>query len=198
MIVGYARVSSREQNLDRQLQELKHAKCSKIYQEKQSGKDTDREQLQLMLQEIKQGDLILVKSLDRLSRDYRDCESIFKTIKDKGAYIKILDMPILDTSKANNDLLDAFIFDIVFKVLSYVSQTEREKIKQRQREGIAIARAKGAYKGIVGRKAAMTKDEFVTLTDKVKLGLLSAKAAAKAAGITSTSYYRLKKKYNID
>lgn len=148
MKVGYVRVSTKEQNEARQIQSMKDAGVEKIYMDKQSGKDFDRPEYQKMIAELKEGDILVLHSLDRLGRNY-DCiieewHRITKTIK---ADIVVLDMPLLDTTAKGNDLTGTFIADMVLQILSYVATTERENIRKRQAEGIAIAKAEGKYKG---------------------------------------------------
>lgn len=144
-LIGYVRVSSKEQNLDRQLNALyefgilpKH-----IYQDKVSGKDFDRPAYVSMLKRIKPGDILVIKSIDRLGRNYNDILDQWRVItKEKHAEIIVLDMPLLDT-RQGKDLTGTLIADIVLQLLSYVAQTEREFIRQRQAEGIASAKARG-------------------------------------------------------
>lgn len=148
MKVGYVRVSTKEQNEARQIQSMTDAGVDKIYMDKQSGKDFDRPEYQKMIAELKEGDILVLHSLDRLGRNY-DCiieewHRITKTIK---ADIIVLDMPLLDTTANGNDLTGTFIADMVLQILSYVATAERENIRKRQAEGIAIAKAEGKYKG---------------------------------------------------
>lgn len=148
MKVGYVRVSTKEQNEARQIQSMTDAGVEKIYMDKQSGKDFERPEYQKMIAELKEGDILVLHSLDRLGRNY-DCiieewHRITKTIK---ADIIVLDMPLLDTTAKGNDLTGTFIADMVLQILSYVATAERENIRKRQAEGIAIAKAEGKYKG---------------------------------------------------
>lgn len=148
MKVGYVRVSTKEQNEARQIQSMTDAGVEKIYMDKQSGKDFDRPEYQKMIAELKEEDVLVLHSLDRLGRNY-DCiieewHRITKTIK---ADIIVLDMPLLDTTAKGNDLTGTFIADMVLQILSYVATAERENIRKRQAEGIAIAKAEGKYKG---------------------------------------------------
>lgn len=146
MIYGYIRVSTKEQNPERQYQSLEEEglKRSDIYLDRMSGKDFSRPAYQKMLKQLKKGDLLLVKSIDRLGRNYEEIleqwQYITKTI---GADIRILDMPLLDTRCGKDDLTGGFIADLVLQILAYVAQTERKFIRQRQTEGIAMAKAKG-------------------------------------------------------
>ncbi|MEF9962671.1 MAG: recombinase family protein [Erysipelotrichaceae bacterium] len=146
---GYIRVSSTDQNIARQYQELiKWGILEKnIFTDMLSGKDFERPSYQKLRKDIKEGDVIVVKSIDRLGRNYEEIQNEWRFItKDIQADIVIIDMPILDT-RTNKDLIGTLISNIVLQLLSYVAQTEREYIKQRQAEGIAIARAEGKHLG---------------------------------------------------
>ena len=148
MKVGYARVSTKEQNEARQIQSMKENGVEKIYIDKQSGKDFERPEYQKMISELKEGDIIVLHSLDRLGRNYdsiiEEWHRITKVIK---ADIVVLDMPLLDTTTRGNDLTGKFVADMVLQILSYVAANERDNIRKRQAEGIAIAKAEGKYKG---------------------------------------------------
>ena len=158
--IGYVRVSSKEQNEGRQISSMEDEKVDKIYMDKQSGKDFERVEYQKMISELKEGDVLILHSLDRLGRNYdaiiEEWRRITKEIK---ADIKVLDMPLLDTTqKHNSDLTGKFLADIVLQVLSYAAAIERDNIKKRQAEGIAIAKAQGKYKGRV--KKEVNKELF--------------------------------------
>lgn len=148
MKVGYVRVSTKEQNEARQIASMKEHGVEKIYMDKQSGKDFERPKYQEMISQLKEGDVVVLHSLDRLGRNYdaiiEEWNRITKHIK---ADIIILDMPLLDTTTRGNDLTGKFISDIVLQILSYVAANERENIRKRQAEGIAIAKEQGKYKG---------------------------------------------------
>lgn len=149
-VYGYARVSSRDQNLDRQLDVLaKFGVCkSAIFADKASGKNFDRPEYRRMLGRLCEGDLIVVKSIDRLGRNYDEIISEWRVItKERKASIVVLDMPLLDTRERCDGLTNVLISDIVLQLLSYVAQIERENIKQRQAEGIAAAQARGVRFG---------------------------------------------------
>ena len=147
MIYAYARVSTKEQNLDRQLEELKKY-TDKIYQEKQSGKDFESRIIyQKMKKKLSVGDLLIIASLDRLGRNYEQIISEWKDITNKGCDIQVLDMPILNTKNGVDGLDGKFISNLVLQILAYVSQKEREKIKERQKQGIRIAKEKGVKFG---------------------------------------------------
>lgn len=172
MIYAYIRISSSDQNLDRQYEAIKkwekenNLVVDEIFEDKQSGKNFERENYQKMKSLLKEGDLIVVKSIDRLGRNYdmiiEEWTNITKNIKSD---IVVMDMPLLDTREKNDNLTGKLISDIVLQLLSYVAQIERENIKQRQAEGIKIAKEKGVH---FGRKAKYD-DEFI---EKIKADYL--------------------------
>lgn len=180
---GYMRVSTLEQNTERQKQELmrwgileKHIFCDKL-----SGKDFNRPQYQKLKRKIKPDDVLVVKSIDRLGRNYKDIQEEWRyLIKEKGIDIVILDMPILDT-RTNKDLIGTLISDIVLQLLSYVAQTEREFIRQRQAEGIAIAKAQGKH---LGRKPNPLPNQFELVYKQIENGELTYKDAANKLSIS--------------
>ena len=175
---GYMRVSSVDQNEERQRIELeKYGIIEKnLYTDKQSGKDFNRPQYQKLRKRLHEGDVLVVKSIDRLGRSYKDIQEEWRyLVKEKKIDIVILDMPILDT-RTNKDLIGTLISDIVLQLLSYVAQTERENIKQRQREGIAAARARGVH---LGRFPDPIPDEFYPVFEKWTQKLISKEQAAK-------------------
>ena len=185
---GYIRVSTREQNEARQLDALYKAGVEekKIYMDKQSGKDFDRKGYQRLLHRLRPGDTLFVKSIDRLGRNYNEILEQWRLItKEKNAAIVVLDMPLLDT-RQDRDLTGTLIADIVLQLLSYVAQTEREFIRQRQREGIAIAREQGKYKG---RKPIQPPD-FDSVVSRWRKGELTAAQAMKRLGMSSSTFYR--------
>ncbi|WAD02977.1 recombinase family protein (plasmid) [Levilactobacillus brevis] len=147
MKVGYARVSSTDQNLARQIKALKTTGCEKIFEEKQSGKSTEnRPELQAAITYVRQGDTLVIASLDRLSRNYDDASDIIKQIRDKQVRMEVLDAPFLSMQTGDSDM-DKFMFDMLTKLLAYMAQTERKKIRERQRQGIEIAKSNGKYRG---------------------------------------------------
>ena len=155
---GYVRVSSRDQNEDRQMIAMKQEgiEGKNIFIDKQSGKDFDRPAYRRMLRKLRENDLLVVKSIDRLGRDYEEITRQWRHItKEIKADIKVLDMPLLDTTRSK-DLLGNFIADLVLQVLSYAAENERENIRQRQKEGIEAARARGVR---FGRPPAVESDE---------------------------------------
>jgi DNA invertase Pin-like site-specific DNA recombinase len=143
MIYGYARVSTQEQNLDRQLKQLKEAGCETIYKEKMTGATTKRPELQKLLDALQEGDIVIVSDLTRISRSTHDLFELVETIKEKGAALKSLKEPWLDTTSDNP--YSAFLLT----VMAGVAQLERDLIKQRQAEGVQIAKEQGKYKGRV-------------------------------------------------
>ena len=182
--IGYVRVSSKEQNEGRQISSMQDEKVDKIYMDKQSGKDFERVEYQKMISELKEGDVLILHSLDRLGRNYdaiiEEWRRITKEIK---ADIKVLDMPLLDTTQKNNsDLTGKFLADIVLQVLSYAAAIERDNIKKRQAEGIAIAKAQGKYKGRV--KKEVDKDLFETNKEKFLNGEITKVQFAKNIGVS--------------
>lgn len=146
---GYMRVSSTDQNVERQRQELRKWGITErnLYTDKVSGKDFNRPSYQRLRKRIKEGDVLVVKSIDRLGRNYEEIQNEWRyLVKEKKSDIVIIDMPILDT-RINKDLIGTLISDIVLQLLSYVAQAEREYIRQRQAEGIALAQAQGKHMG---------------------------------------------------
>lgn len=148
MLVGYARVSDKSQNLDRQLKRLKDEGCDKIYKDKYTAKTIKRPGYTKMKTFLRQGDVLVVDSIDRISRDYKELKKEWFYYYDQGIDIKVLDMPILDTTKYKEmDSMGRLVNDIILNFLSWVAQNEREKTLERQRQGIALAKANGVYKG---------------------------------------------------
>ena len=148
MVYGYARVSSTDQNLDRQLETLKAFNCDAIYTDKMSGKDFNRDEYKKLKSNLKSGDLLYIKSIDRLGRNYDMIIDEWRNITHNiGADIVVIDMPLLDTRDKEKGLTGKFISDLVLQILSYVAETERNNIKQRQAEGIKIAKEKGIHMG---------------------------------------------------
>lgn len=189
MEYGYVRVSTREQNEQRQVVALKEYGIAekRIYMDKQSGKDFERPNYKRLIRKIKSGDTLVIKSIDRLGRNYDEILEQWRIItKEKQAAIVVLDMPLLDT-KQNRDLTGTLIADIVLQLLSYVAQTEREFIRQRQAEGIAAAKARGVR---FGRQAMERPAEYEYIKEQWQRKELSARAAAKQLGITHGTFLR--------
>lgn len=192
-VYGYARVSSRDQNEDRQwlaLQE-KGVPQTQLYLDKQSGKDFARPAYGQLLKKLKPGDLLYVKSIDRLGRNYGEIQTQWRLLtKEKGVDICVLDMPLLDT-RQGKDLLGTFIADLVLQILSFVAENERTNIRQRQAEGIAAAKARGVR---FGRPQNPLPENFFSVYIAWKSKQLPLKLAAKACHMpTGTFYSRARK-----
>lgn len=187
---GYIRVSSHDQNGDRQLIALHEVgvQDADIYIDKQSGKDFERPQYKRLLRKLKRGDLLYVKSIDRLGRNYAEILEQWRILtKDKGIDIVVLDMPLLDTRRGK-DLMGTFLSDIVLQVLSFVAENERVNIRQRQAEGIAAAKARGVR---FGRPPAPLPENFHGVYQRWRAGKITGAAAAKECGMPiSTFRYR--------
>lgn len=189
MEYGYARVSTREQNDERQRIALTAFGITPraIFVDKQSGRDFDRTQYQRLMRRLKKDDTIVVKSIDRLGRNYTEILEQWRIItKDKQAAIVVLDMPLLDTRRSR-DLTGTLIADIVLQLLSYVAQTERELIRQRQAEGIAAAKERGVR---FGRPQSSRPTGFPALLQCWRGGELSARQAAEQLNITHKTFLR--------
>lgn len=193
---GYARVSSTDQNEDRQLIALHKAGVDDkfINIDKQSGKDFNRPQYQKMLRKLKAGDLIYIKSIDRLGRNYEEIQVQWRILtKEKGVDICVIDMPLLD-SRRGKDLVGTFLSDIVLQVLSFVAENERNNIRQRQAEGIAAARARGVHLGRPVKEAPADFDRIVKAWEKKEITM------AEAMQMTSTSettFYRRRREMEL-
>ena len=187
MEYGYARVSTKEQNEQRQLIALREfgIEEKRVYVDKQSGKNFERPNYQKLVKKLKPDDTLVIKSIDRLGRNYGEILEQWRVItKEKQVAIVVLDMPLLDTRK-NRDLTGTLIADIVLQLLSYVAQTEREFIRQRQAEGIAAAKARGVQ---FGRKPKERPAEYEAMKKLWQTGNLSARAAAKQLGISHRTF----------
>lgn len=194
---GYMRVSSVDQNVERQEQELIKWGIvkRKIYTDKVSGKDFNRPSYQSLRKKLKEGDVLVVKSIDRLGRNYEEIQSEWRYIvKEVKADIVIIDMPILDT-RINKDLVGTLISDIVLQLLSYVAQTEREYIRQRQAEGIALAKAQGKH---LGRPRKPYPANFDYLYQKWKTGFYSIHEIIERLELTEYQVRALIRRKNID
>ena len=193
---GYARVSSKEQNEDRQVVELQPLVTteSHLLIEKQTGKNFDRPIYKSLKNIMREGDILVVKSLDRLGRNYNQMKEEWKDLSDRGIRIKVLDTPMLDTSKYDDDLMGKFVSDVVLNVLSFVAENERKNIKQRQREGIDAAKAKGIK---FGRPKLAKPDNFDAIYKEWKEGKIKAVDAMNMLGTKKTRFYKLvKNEYN--
>ena len=188
-IYGYARVSTKEQNEARQLTALREMgiPSENVYLDKQSGADFERVQYRRMLRRLGPGDTLIVKSIDRLGRNYTEILEQWRIItKNKRAAIVILDMPLLDT-RQNRDLTGQLIADIVLQLLSYVAQTEREFIRQRQAEGIVAARERGVH---FGRDATPISENFPQTLAEWRAKKPGSRAAAERLGVSQTTFLK--------
>ncbi len=189
-IYGYIRVSTKEQNEDRQLIAMSQANVppENIYMDKQSGKDFNRPNYKKLLRKLKRDDLLYIKSIDRLGRNYEEIQQQWRVItKDKGVDICVIDMPLLDTRRGK-DLVGTFLSDIVLQVLSFVAENERTNIRQRQAEGIAAAKARGVR---FGRPPEPLPESFYVNFQRWNAGKITGSAAAKACNMPlSTFRYR--------
>lgn len=188
-VYGYVRVSTKEQKEDRQLIALENCgmKIDTIYMDKLSGKDFNRPAYLKLQKKLKKQDVLVVKSIDRLGRDYNEIiEQWRKITKEKGSDIVVLDMPLLDTRKGK-DLVGTLIADIVLQLLSYVAQAERENTRQRQAEGIAAARGKGIR---FGRPKKARPKQFPQLRKLWESGEISAREAARRSGVAVDTFLR--------
>ena len=187
---GYVRVSTKEQNEDRQLLALLECGVQEenILIDKQSGKDFNRPRYQQLMKKIKPGDTLFIKSIDRLGRDYEEIMNQWRIItKNMQVFIVVLDIPLLDTRQKERDLTGVFIADLVLQILSYVAQTEREFIRQRQAEGIAVARTKGVR---FGRPPQERPEAFGWLCEAWRNQEISSRYAAKQLGISHITFQK--------
>ena len=189
-IFGYARVSSKEQNEERQIIAFKDYGIDErdIYIDKQSGKDFDREQYNILKHILRENDILVIKSIDRLGRNYNmiidEWKDITKNIK---ADIVVIDMPLLDTTK-NKDLLGTFISDLILQILSYVAEQERTFIKQRQKEGISTAMNKGIK---FGRPTIEKPQNYDIVVSKWKNKEIRTKEAIEQLGLKPSTFYNM-------
>lgn len=189
-IYGYIRVSSRDQNEDRQLIAMREIDVPEknIYTDKQSGKDFERPQYKKLVRKLKRDDLLYIKSIDRLGRNYEEIQNQWRLLtKEKGVDICVIDMPLLDTRRGK-DLVGTFLSDIVLQVLSFVAENERVNIRQRQAEGIAAAKARGVR---FGRPPRPLPENYHSAYQRWKAGKITGTAAARECGMPlSTFRYR--------
>ncbi|WP_455599592.1 recombinase family protein [Cloacibacillus sp.] len=186
---AYIRVSSKEQNEERQRTAMLEygVPAENIILDKQSGKDFERQGYKKLMKKLKRGDILIIKSIDRLGRNYHEILEQWRILtKEKEAAIVVLDMPLLDT-RQNRDLTGVLIADIVLQLLSYVAETERKFIRQRQAEGIAAARARGAN---LGRRPKDRPPEFAAVKAAWENGEISARSAARRLKINHMTFKR--------
>ena len=196
-IYAYIRVSTRDQKEDRQLLAMKELPIPKknIFIDKQSGQDFNRPQYQELLRRLQKDDLLYIKSLDRLGRNYKEIPEEWRRLtQEKGVDIVVLDMPLLDTRRGK-DLLGAFLSDIVLQVLSFVAENERDNIRRRQAEGIAAAKEKGIR---FGRPPQPLPENFSDVYRRWQSGELSESAAAKACAMPLSTFRYRAKRYRPD
>lgn len=190
MNYGYARVSTVAQNLDRQLDELVKIGIdnSHIYTDKESGKDFNRTNYKKLVKKLKSGDVLFIKSIDRLGRNYNMVLDEWRILtKEKGIDIVVIDMPLLDTRIEGKNLVGKFIADVVLQVLSFVAENERETMKQRQAEGIRMAKLRGVKFGRPGISTPKNFDEVVNLFLNKKV---TSKQAIEMSGLSRGTFYR--------
>lgn len=196
-LVFYARVSSKEQNLDRQLARADEVKADRIFSDKISGKTTNRSGLKKLLNFIREGDTVEVVSLDRLSRSYQDIQRLVQQLKDKKVKLVVDDLPQTHTG---NELVDQFMLDMMINLMGFVAQNEREKIRERQRQGIEQAKKRGAYKGRPTKFSEDSSDrEGKLVYDGIKKDYQSGNYKSKAGlarkyGLSRQQLYRIIKR----
>ena len=189
--IGYARVSTTDQNMDRQLDQLKH--IDKLFQESISGVSKDRTQLKAMLDYIREGDIVVVTELERLGRNNQELTEIMNQIQTKGATLEVLNLPTLRGIEDDN--LRRLLNNLILELYKYQAQAERERIKERQAQGIAIAKTQGKYQG---RKALFTEDDSrLKHAFELYLSGMSDKDVASLTGINERTFRRYREKYQI-
>ena len=190
MKYGYVRVSTKEQNIDRQLVEMyaQGLNDKTIFIDKQSGKDFERDKYQKLKEKLKSGDLLIIKSIDRLGRNYDMIIDEWRTlVNDMNVDIQVLDMPLLDTRTEGKNLVGKFISDIVLQILSFVAENERENIKKRQAEGIRIAKEKGKH---LGRPKLKLPKNFTIIADQYKKKEITLAEALSSLKMNRSSFYK--------
>ena len=192
-IYGYIRVSSYDQNEDRQMVAMQKARVPRknIYLYKQSGKDFDRPMYKKMVKKLKYEDVVYIKSIDRLGRNYNEVVEQWQYLtRVKKVDIVVIEMPLLDTRRGK-DLMGTFLSDVVLQVLSFVAENERENIRSRQREGIEAAKAKGVK---FGRPPVPLPDNFMEIYERWKKKEITAAEAAEECGFSKTKFYNVVRK----
>lgn len=193
---GYIRVSSADQNEDRQLLAMREAKVpeDRIFLDKQSGKDFNRTNYKRLVKKLKPGDLLCIKSIDRLGRNYEEIQDQWRYLtREKGVDIAVLDMPLLDTRRGK-DLMGTFLSDIVLQVLSFVAENERINIRQRQAEGIAAAKRRGVR---FGRPNVPPPEDFPAIVAEWEAGRLGFRDALERTGLAEATFYRRLREYRL-
>ena len=192
-IYGYVRVSSQEQNEDRQLVAMAEAGVARgnIFMDKQSGKDFERPNYKRLMKKLRPGDTLIIKSIDRLGRNYEEIQNQWRIItKEKKVDIVVIDMPLLDTRRDKN-LLGTFISDLVLQLLSFISENERTTIRQRQAEGIAAAKKRGVRFGRPTKEAPPDFDELIVKWQKKEMPL---DEILRQYGMSESTFYRLRER----
>ncbi len=195
-IYGYVRVSSTDQNEDRQMLALREAAVPEknIFKDKQSGKDFDRPDYKKLVQKLKAGDILYILSIDRLGRNYEEIQNQWRVLtKEIGIDICVLDMPLLDT-RNGKDLMGTFIADLVLQILSFMAQSERENIKKRQAEGIAAAKARGVK---FGRPEKEMPDDFGKIVSAWEQKKLPFTDALERCNMSEATFYRRLREYRL-
>ncbi|MBR4766999.1 MAG: recombinase family protein [Clostridia bacterium] len=195
-IYGYVRVSSTDQNEDRQMIAMKEKEVppNNTFTDKQSGKDFERPQYQKLLKKLNPGDLLYILSIDRLGRNYQEIQNQWRYLtKEIGIDICVIDMPILDT-RPYKDLLGTFISDLFLAVLSFVAENERDNIKKRQAQGIAAAKARGVK---FGRPEKQLPDDFPALVKQWEKNKIPLQEILQRCGISESTFYRRLREYQL-
>ena len=189
--IGYARVSSKEQNLDRQLEALQDV--SKVFSDKASGQSTERPQLQAMLTYLREGDIVVVTELDRLGRNNKELTELMNQIQQKGATLEVLNLPSM--TGIEDDNLRRLINNLMIELYKYQAESERKRIRERQAQGIAIAKQRGRFKG--RKKKYSFKDEGLQHAFDLYQQGLTEKEIERKTGINRTTFRRYRQKYNV-
>ncbi len=195
-VYGYVRVSSFDQNEERQMIELRNKNVSEnnIYKDKQSGKDFDRPQYKRLIKKLKKGDLLYILSIDRLGRNYEEIQKQWRLLtKEIGIDICVIDMPLLDT-RQGKDLMGTFIADLVLQILSFVAQNERENIRKRQAQGIAAAKKRGIK---FGRPEINVPKDFESIISLKNNREIKTKEALKLCNMSRSTFYRKLKEKSV-
>lgn len=193
-LIFYARVSSKDQNLERQLYRAKQVKADKVFLDNKSGKNTERAGLKEMLNYIREGDTLEIVSLDRLSRNYMDIKKLVQLFKDKQVKLLVDDLPVTHTG---NDLVDSFLLDMMISLMGFVAENERQKIRERQRQGIERAKQNGKYRGRTKKYALNSSDREGRLVyqgiknDYLNNNYQTKVQLAKKYGISRQQLYRI-------
>lgn len=195
-VYGYVRVSSTDQNEDRQMRAMQEAGVPEynIFMDKQSGKNFERQQYLKLRRKLKAGDLFYVLSIDRLGRNYEEIQNQWRILtKEIGVDICVIDMPLLDT-RNGKDLMGTFIADLVLQILSFVADNERTNIRKRQQQGIIAAKARGVR---FGRPETPIPDDFGEIIKKWEKGYITADDAIQSCGMSQATFYRRLREYRL-